>query len=412
MRLLQLSIVLMMMLPQVARAQFMHEVYDDTTAGYAIGVFGRYQMASNAISASMLNAIYTGSELTRDMRDGSSARLGESNRLGLDGDYGLFVRHLPDSVTGLGWFIRIADRYHAHANLSRDLLDLAMFGNAQFAGQTAELSDLSFSYLQYKQYEVGILKNWHRAKTRWSFGFGLSLLTGNQSVVADIPDGTLYTHPDGEYLDAEVHGTLRTSSIASTQFFAANGWGFSASAHVGMQGKRFGWMLQLDDLGLISWGQRLRHHDIDTVARFEGPDIDLFATNPFASVNFDTIAARVVTSRDGDRFVTAIPGSVRLEGFYGLNEKGWKLYLGIHHRFARGYFPLVYLGTRAPLPKQFFIDGRFAWGGFGSWNIGLGLGKKFGRHVAVRLGSYNLEGYLMPGIATGQSAYVGVTGYF
>jgi hypothetical protein len=410
-RLLRLCIVLMMF-PQMVRAQFMHEVYDDTTAGYVVGVFGRYQMASNAISASMLNAIYTGSELTRDMRDGSSARLGESNRLGLDGDYGLFVRHLPDSVKGVGWFIRIADRYHAHANLSRDLLDLAMFGNAQFAGRTAELGNLSFNYLQYKQYEFGILKNWKRPSAEWFFGMGLSLLTGNQSAVADIPDGTLYTHPDGEYLDVEVHGVLRTSSIASTQFFAANGWGFSASAHLGMRGKRFGWMLQLDDLGMISWSERLRQHDIDTLARFEGPDIDLFATNPFASVNFDTIASRVVTSRDGERFSTVIPGSIRVEAYYALNEKQWKLYAGVQHRFAEGYFPLVYLGTSAPLPKQFFIDGRFAWGGFGSWNIGLELRKKFGKYVAVRLGSYNLEGYLMPGIATGQSAYFGLTGYF
>lgn len=399
-------------MPFALRAQFMHEVYDDATPGYAVGVFGRYQMASNALSASMLDAIYTGSELTRDMREGSSGRLSTSNRVGLDGDYGLFVRHLPDSAKGVGWFIRIADRYHAHANLSDDLLNVAMFGNARFADRTAMLGPLDFTYLQYKQYEVGILKQWQRPDTRWTFGIGLSLLTGNQTAVADIGTGTLYTHPDGEYLDVEVYGTLRTSSIASTQFFAANGWGFSASAHVGMQGKRFGWLLQLDDLGMISWGQRLRHHDIDTVARFEGPDIDLFATDPFSSVNFDTIASRVVTSRNGDRFNTTVPGSVRLEGSYALNDRAWKLYLGVHHRFARGYFPLIYVGTSAPLPKQFFIDGRFAWGGFGSWNIGLELRKKFGKYVALRLGTYNLEGYLMPPVATGQSAYVGITGYF
>lgn len=403
---------MMILLPFGASAQFMHEVYDDTTRGYATGVFGRYQIASNAISAAMLNAVFTGRDLSREMRDGTSARLGDKNRIGLDGDFGLFVRHLPDTAKGLGWFIRIADRYHADVSMTQDLLNLAMFGNRQFAGEAANLGPINFNYLQYKQYELGILKMWDRPKSQLFFGFGLSLLTGNQSAVADIPEATLYTHPDGEYLDAEVHGTLKTSSIASAQYFAANGWGFSASAHLGMTGDRFGWTIQLDDLGLLSWSQRLRHHDMDTVARFQGVDIDLFSTAPFASANLDTIAARVITSRDGDSFITPLPGSVRIEGYYGLNDKGWKLYLGVHQRFASDYFPLIYLGTSAPLPKQFFIDGRFAYGGYGSWNIGLELRKKFGNHVAVRLGSFNLEGYLMPSAATGQSAYLGITGYF
>jgi hypothetical protein len=399
-------------MPLLVRGQFMHEMYDDTTSGWAIGAFGRFQMASNAMSASMLNAIYTGSYLSREMREGVSGRLNDRNRIGLDGDYGLYVRNLPDSAKKVGWFVRIADRYHAHGVLSRDLLNLAMFGNKQFGGQTADMDGIRFNYLNYKQYEIGLLKRWNRPNAQWHFGVGLSLLTGNESAAFLLDEADLYTDAAGEYLDLEVHGTLRTSSIGSSQFFTANGLGFSGSLHLGMTSGRWGWRFQADDLGLISWSQRLRHHDIDTMARFEGPDIDLFSDNPFASVNFDTIAAQVVTSRDGDRFVMAVPGSLRLEADYDLNGKGWRMYLGVHHRFAAGYFPLVYVGTRATLPKQFYIDGRFAWGGFGSWNVGLEIRKKFGQHVSVRLGTFNLEGLLLPGVATGQSAYVGLTGYF
>ena len=78
-------------------AQFSHEVYSDWNSGNAIGVFGRYQIASNALSASMVNAIYSGNDLSRDMRQATSDRLSSSNRLGLDGDFGLYYRHLPDS---------------------------------------------------------------------------------------------------------------------------------------------------------------------------------------------------------------------------------------------------------------------------------------------------------------------------
>jgi len=402
----------LLLLPVLCAAQFNHEVYSDWEGSYAIGVFGRYQMASNAVTANLANSIYTGADLSRDDRQATSDRLGASNRMGLDGDFGLYFRHLPDSAKGLGYFVRIADRYHVHGVFSDDLLNVAMFGNARFAGNTAVMGDASATYLQYKQYELGILKTWTRPKTQWKFGFGLALLTGNQSFEADIRQADLYTDADGEYLDLSVHGTIRSSSIASSPYFSGNGYGFSASAHVQMQGAKFGWKLELDDLGMIAWGQRLEHTDFDTVARFEGANLDLFSDDPFASVNLDTIMDRLITERTGTGYTTVIPGSIRIEGSYALNAKGLKLYVGAHHRFANGYFPLIYIGSSSPLPKRFFIDGRFAYGGFGSWNIGLELRKNFGGHFAVRLGSYNLEGYLIPSVGTGQSAYVGLTGYF
>jgi len=403
---------LMLLFPFMAEAQFRHEVYDDLEGGYSIGIFGRYQLASNAVSASMMNALYSGKDLSREMRETTSGRLGASNRIGVDGDFGLFFRHLPDSTKGVGYFIRIADRYHAHATPSGDLVDVAMLGNRQFAGRTADMGGLRGDFYNYKQYEVGILKSWQRSATQWDIGVGISLLTGNRSVRFDIADATLFTHPDGEYLDLEIHGTVQTSSLASTQYFAANGMGFSVSAHLGMKADRVSWLVQVDDLGLVSWGRRLRHHDIDTVAQFNGFSIDLLGGDPLAAVNLDTITSQLITSRDGDQYTTMLAGSVRAEGSYRLGEKDWRVYVGVHHRFAPGYFPLIYVGTGATLPKQFYIDGRFAYGGFGSWNVGLELRKKFGEHVAVRLGSFNLEGYLLPGVATGQSAYIGLTGYF
>ena len=396
----------------VGFGQFGHEVYADWEGGNAIGVFGRYQMASNAMTAQMANAIFTGSELDRDMRQATADRLTATNRLGLDGDFGLYYRHLPDSSKGLGFFVRIADRYHAHATLTDDLLNFAMFGNAQFAGQTADFSTTTVSYLQYKQYELGLLKTWTRPKATWRFGFGLSLLTGNQAFDADFTDAGIYTHPDGEYLDISVSGTARSSSIASSQYFDANGWGFSASAHVSMVAEKFGLKFEMDDIGMLAWQSNLRHHDLDTTAHFEGVVLDLFGSGPLVATNADTVLSGLVTSSDGNSFIMPTPGSLRLEGFYKLNAKDWRLYLGVHHRFANGYFPLIYLGTSAPLPKRFFIDGRFAYGGFGSWNVGLEVRKNFGGHFAIRLGTYNLEGYLVPMAGTAQSAYLGLTGYF
>jgi hypothetical protein len=89
-----------------------------------------------------------------------------------------------------------------------------------------------------------------------------------------------------------------------------------------------------------------------------------------------------------------------------------RLYAGIQYRIASSYVPYGYIGTSSPLPKGFYIDGRFAYGGFGSWHLGLELRKKFANVFEIKLGTNNLEGYVLPMVGTSQSAYVGFAAYF
>jgi hypothetical protein len=95
-----------------------------------------------------------------------------------------------------------------------------------------------------------------------------------------------------------------------------------------------------------------------------------------------------------------------------LKKKDVSIYAGLQYRIANGYLPYGYVGARAPLPHGFFIDGRFAYGGYGSWNLGLELRKRFGEVFEVRLGTNNIEGYVLPMFGTSQSAYISLAGYF
>ena len=179
--------------------------------GILVGVHGRYQVASNAIPAQLVWQTYQGKVLDRTLRERASTYLSDNNRIGFDLDFGIFAKHIPDSAKGIGWFVNIADRSHANAKYPRDMFDLAMFGNAMFAGETADLNDIRLTLITYKQFEVGLLKQVKREKGTWDLGVGLSLLTGNRSLSAEIASAELYTHPEGEYLEVHVKGSLRSS---------------------------------------------------------------------------------------------------------------------------------------------------------------------------------------------------------
>lgn len=343
-----------------------------------------------------------------------SANLTTTNRLGADLDYGIFAKHLPDSGAGVGWFVKIANRVHAHAKYPKDVFDLAMFGNAQFAGQTAELSNIEFNLFMYKQFEIGILKTVEKEKGNWNIGFGLSLLTGNRNVQLKIREANLYTDADGEYLEGEVHGEFRSASKNKSQYVAVNGLGVSGSLSIGFEAAKFGVRLDADDLGFIHWKKDVRQTHIDSVFRFEGAEVYLFNTdaNPFSSIDLDSVVSGFATVGEGAAYSVTTPGRVRLEGFYALNTANWRVYAGIQYRIAAGYVSLGYMGTSAPLKKGFFIDGRFAYGGFASWNLGLEVRKRFANVFEIRVGTNNLEGFVLPMVGTSQSAYLGLTGFF
>lgn len=395
-------------------AQFRSTIYSNWDNGYEIGAYARYQASSNAITSNLLWNAYSGQFLDRSLREKVSNMHATNNRFGADLDYGIYIKHLPDSSKGIGWFVNVADRTHINGKYPKNLFDVSMFGNAQFAGETINLSPIELNLLTYTQFEVGILKKVQKTKGTWNIGFGVALLTGKRNLKFRIDGAELYTDADGEYLEGEIHGMFRSASLSSAQYIDANGLGLSGSLNIAYSATKWGIKLEADDHGFISWSKGTKQTDLDSVFRFEGIDVNLFAANgdPFTNVNLDTIVAGFATEVPIDKYSTAVPGRIRLEGHYMLNANKWRLYFGVQYRFAPSYVPYVYVGTDSPLGKGFYIDGRFAYGGFGSWHLGLELKKRFANVFEVRLGTNNLEGYVLPMVGTTQSAYVSLAGFF
>jgi hypothetical protein len=162
-----------------------------------------------------------------------------SNRFGADLDYGIYAKHIPDSAKGIGWFLKIADRTHLNGKYPKELFDFVMFGNAQYAGESINLSPIEFNLITYTQFEIGLLNSISKQKGKWNLGLGISLLTGKRNLRLKIDEAELYTDPNGEYLEGDVTGDIWSSSLSSSQYVDANGIGFSASVHIGYETEKF-----------------------------------------------------------------------------------------------------------------------------------------------------------------------------
>ncbi|MGB0918056.1 MAG: DUF5723 family protein [Flavobacteriales bacterium] len=404
---------ILLFLSIAASAQYKSNIYSDWNKGYAVGAHGRYQASTNAITSNLVWNVFQGNVLDRKLRETVSGKHTRRNRLGADLEYGVFAKHITDSSKGVGWFINFADKIHANARYPKELFDFAMFGNAQYAGESVELSPVEFNLLMYTQFEAGLLQTIYTEKGKWNLGIGIGFLAGKRNLQVKIDQADLFTQEDGEYLDGEVHGSIRSSSLSSSQYFDLNGVGFSGSFHVGYESKKFGIRFEAEDLGIINWTKNLKQTALDSVFRFEGVEMDLFASGgSFSSINLDSVVDGFASKQTATAYTSVLPGYLGFEGHYVLNSKNWKLYAGVQYRIAPSYIPYAYIGTNSPLGKGFFIDGRVAFGGFGSWHLGLEFKKKFSDKAQIILGTRNLEGYVLPMVGTSQSAYLGVVGFF
>jgi hypothetical protein len=58
------------------------------------------------------------------------------------------------------------------------------------------------------------------------------------------------------------------------------------------------------------------------------------------------------------------------------------------------------------LNSKFILSTTFGYGGYGTYNYGLGVSAKLIKNFVIYAGSNNIEGFIVPKKTTGQGAYI------
>lgn len=405
--------ILLIGLGLAASAQQIDPLLSGNESGHTIGLYGNAQLASNALSVKFTRDIYTGKFIDRDLRQKQSDAMGPAGRIGGGLNYGLYYRHLPDSVTaGWGWGLNMGATLHANAKFSKDAHDLAMFGNAQFANETAEMKDLSFNLYDYKKFGAAVIKDFSLKTGHFRVALGVNFLLGQKHSSASFDEASLFTQEYGEYLDLTLNGTVQSNGMSDGRYFASNGYGISTDIVIQLVRPEHTLSLEVTDMGALfmSGGKQI---SLDTTSRFEGLELDLFSTEsePFSSLSPDSLTTLFGIKNDSGAYSATLPLSIHARTEHKLGNGKYIVFGGIRYRFAP-YFPLIYVGTIFNLPEKFTVQPAFAWGGYGSWNVGVEIGKKFADIASIKIGTNNLEGLIVPAAATGQGGYISMEFHF
>lgn len=174
------------------------------------------------------------------------------------------------------------DRVHGSLQYSQNVLELALEGNKQFAGQTIDLSDTRLNASWLREYGLGvsvpISVDIVGKKLTIRPAATLKFIQGIGNISMPRGKATMYTDPDGRYLDFTTDYRVNMSIPSNAGGIGSGsgmGWGLDL-------GVNFNWHdfiitdLGLVDIGSVSFNKNTKNYTGNTKYRFDGVEIPLF----------------------------------------------------------------------------------------------------------------------------------------
>jgi hypothetical protein len=279
-----------------------------------------------------------------------------------------------------------------YADITKDALNLVLYGNKMYEDQTANLSKMKFENLTYNQVSLGIGKK----EQNLYASIMLSFLVGDNNQQLKVQSGGLYTAPYGEYLDINYAFRYNQSHVGQPGFFNPKGYGFSSDVHFEYEFNKGTLMVDVQDLGIITWGSQSFNYIKDTTFRFEGLiDIqNILKVNDYKfEFNGDSLIRDLASSKTNYRYNTTLPATfqVTYSFFEKIKNTPVQINCGVQTRLLSNYYAMVYAKANFFLPKKFVTSLMLSGGGYSLFNVGWDVGYQ-GKHFQALIGCHNLIG--------------------
>ena len=312
--------------------------------------------------------------------------------------------------------IELKDANHIDAGFSKDLFNVYFSGNANYGGRTADFSNFSYNLLQYQELKLGLSKEYKGDSSATSVSAGISLVNGQNFQRIKAGNATLYTDPNGEFINADFNLQLNQSDSLKKNLFASNGYGFATdlSYKYVNDKKKYFISFSVEDLGFIEWNNHSSQITADSSYNFEGitsnnlfnfqdsvkgknTNLDSVYVQPFLNHHvfktYTTILPAMFTLSVGKELKTSIQGTNKVS-------------LNINYRINANYIPMEWIELSHESVKGTMIKLDFAYGGYSAFFINAAFEKKFekGWHVSLGISHiYEMVNYMN---GRGQGAFV------
>jgi len=292
---------------------------------------------------------------------------------------------------------------------TKDMYELLFYGNARFAGQTADISNLRVQNFIYNQYTGGIKKKIDYGKYQMDFGVSLSLLQVINQQDIRTKQASIYTSEDGDTIRVNYDLSFNTAREGANTFFQRNGLGASGDFHLGFMNSNK-WKLSIDvtDVGYMMFRKTPINYSAAKTVEFRGiviPDLLHFSSQTFDTLNLDSAVRSYLPSKTTNQYSLFFPFSACVVFSKPLLNDKLVLNFGLQYRNLPNYYAYGYVKANYFIKSDMVFSVSGGGGGYSWFNLGIEFSKRW-KYFDFTLGTSNLLGTVIPSHYTGNSVYL------
>lgn len=349
---------------------------------------------STAIPSSFSNSFLFPKFIDETIKNNAIDRLNDKNRFGFLFQTKIGATFFPDSTWKAqqqAFEVYYKNQSIIGSEFHSDFFKLVFNGNAQFAGQTANLSNSQFSILNFESFNLGYIKTFKRSGLAVNFG----LVRGRTYTDLNIENGGLFTAADGTQLNVNFNGNFEQSSRFSNVLKATPSMGASFGFEFSKELPRgFNFDLKAEDIGFINWNDKTDLIGRDTTFIFNGINVnDILDSNKDLAFIGDSLLNKLRGPAVKGSNMTALPAffQTRISKYFA---NKWNISFSLNYRYFTGYSLLKKIEIGKRFNKGKYILLSIAQGGFGNFQTSLQFVLLNNDRHFLKIGTTANEGFI------------------
>ncbi len=389
------------------------EILPPTDWKFQLSAFASQDANSNTFTNEFFNEINRSGSISQSLVDQQVENMSGKVLSGQITSIGLNVLINSNKKAGKQYFIIGYEHQHfLDSYFDEDLAKLLLQGNKQYAGQTIQIPDSRYYNNYFNQLKGGVGFRIGKGETIQHIAFTVGLNTGQNYDYIQVNNSSIYTHPDGDYLDISVNANTKISDTVWAEVYQINGLGLSTNLEYSFsKSNNFHFDVNLKNLGFINWNGNTFMGSVDTSFVFEGANMDTTSGQGDvpSDYSYNSLRSTIFKNPESGSFTDVLPMNARIS--IGKYFSAGKFYTGINASYyptlKASYF-LELFGTWNH-KDVFYLTPIVRYSKYQNVNIGLSIGLKIIDKIHIYAGSAYLNSFFDKNAKLGSGGFIKLT---
>lgn len=347
--------------------------HDTTHYSQEIILTGNGEYSATSLRNELVSKLFWGGEITDPIKQSSFSKHKLINRFGIDLnseiEYRNFNIHLFNKPS-YGIVLKAGAYAIGSAAYSKDAFGTIFFGNADYLGQTANLSGTYFSYISFQKVGIGCINNISKSS------LSLNFYTVNDYFGSHFQKASYTEDSDGTSLSTQLSGGFKTTQGKSFVKGAGVGIDFDSRFSVQLNPKRKAtFQILAKNIGLVNYYTGLDTYQVDSTYSFDGFSIQQLIGNASLTVdslNSSTFVDTLKIQHSIEKKTLFLPGYLQIGKIINDNDSSkTQAFYGLRMYPSLAYVPLLYLGGQYSINKHIQLGIQGSVGGFSTFKVGM-----------------------------------------